>query len=99
MDSEFALSLTRQATLAPGFTTLAMIQSPRRGPNPPSVRTTVGPRVGAPSDQALSAHGRSHKHLWVEHQPYGEGRVNIPRSDTAVHQSNRQCGCISAVRA
>jgi hypothetical protein len=53
-------------------------------------QVTLAPGLhdAAPTDEATNTYGLSIKH--------GEGRVNIPRPDTTVHQNNRQCGCIRA---
>lgn len=57
---------------------------PHTGPDYISI---TGWRVGAPSEQEVSNYGGSHKHLWVEQQLYGPGRVAVPHVDTTVHQS------------
>lgn len=53
----------------------------------PDYVSITGARVGAPSEQEVSAYGGSHKHLWVEQQLYGPGVVYVPHVDTTVHQS------------
>ena len=54
----------------------------------PDYMSITGGRVGAPSEQDVSAYGGSHKHLWVEQQLYGPGVVHVPHVDSTVHQSH-----------
>jgi hypothetical protein len=58
--------------------------TPHTGPDYVSI---TGARVGAPSQQAVSNYGGSHKHLFVEQQLYGPGVVAVPHVDTTVQQS------------
>jgi hypothetical protein len=53
----------------------------------PDYWSLTGARVGAPSEQEVSIYGGSHKHLWVDQQLYGPGVVEVPHTDTTVHQS------------
>src|ERR1700731_5220166 len=53
----------------------------------PNYWSITGARIGAPGEQEVSTYGGSHKHLWVDQQPYGPGPVFVPHGDTPVHQS------------
>jgi hypothetical protein len=88
-------ALAAAVIMAPALAIVANMEMPTASAQPavekhhggPDYWSITGARVGAPSEQEVSAYGGSHKHLWVEEQLYGPGIVQVPHVDTTVHQS------------